>query len=313
MFFCFSLYPNEQISENISVKVEASLLPVKATVGTVLTYTIVLEGQGAGELNVLLPSEKIFIPDKTEGEAEGAGSVPLYIIGDASRNDSSDEETPVSEISVEITYYRTGEYNLPLLKIVDNSGHEYSYKPPVVKIESVNQEGKLADIESPLSLSGNYTRLYLVISALIISALLIFIIMKYLKNKKNNHVLEEKVKSPYELFIDEVSKRDPASLISKGEVKLYVFTMSMLFRKYISLLYRFDAAEMTTWEISRVLGSVMPEQVYGRYSSDIIDIMNFWDLSKFAEFTPSQELLESNFNAALDVAGKLDSYEGGEL
>jgi hypothetical protein len=94
-------------------------------------------------------------------------------------------------------------------------------------------------------------------------------------------------------------------------VKKYVFTMSILFRKYISLLYSFDAAEMTTWEISRVLGSVMPDQVYGRYSSDIIDIMNFWDLSKFAEFAPSKELLENNFNASLDIAGRLNSEEGG--
>ena len=311
LLFCFPLYSGEETVKNTSVKVEASILPAKSTVGTVLNYTITLKGQGAGDLNVHLPSEKIFIPEKTEGESESAGSVPLYIIGEASRKDSLESETPVSEINMAITYYRTGEYNLPQLKITDNAGNEYSYNPPVVNIESINREGSLADIESPLDLSGNYTRLFMVIIALCLSAVMVFLIIRYFKNRKKYEITEIKEKSPYEIFMDEIERKDPASFISMGEVKKYVFTMSILFRKYISLLYSFDAGEMTTWEISRILGSVMPEDVYGRYSSDIIEIMNFWDLSKFAEFAPSQELLENNFKSTLDVAGKL--FSGGEV
>ena len=279
--------------------------------GTVLKYTITLSGPGAGDLNVHLPSEKSFIPDKTEGEAESAGSVPLYIIGEASRKDSLESEPPVSEINVAITYYRTGEYSLPQLIITDNSGNEYSYNPPVVNIESINPEGALADIESPLNISGNFTRLFLVIIALSLSAVMVFLIIRYFKNRKKHEITEIKEKSPYEIFMDEIERNDPASFISMGEVKKYVFTMSILFRKYISLLYSFDAGEMTTWEISRILGSVMPDEIYGRYSSDIIDIMNFWDLAKFAEFAPSQELLDNNYKSTLDVAGKLTS--GGEV
>ena len=63
LLFCFPLYSGEETVKNTSVKVEASILPAKSTVGTVLNYTITLKGQGAGDLNVHLPSEKIFIPE----------------------------------------------------------------------------------------------------------------------------------------------------------------------------------------------------------------------------------------------------------
>lgn len=312
VFICsVLLYSNESAGDKTSVQVKASITPAKATVGTALKYTIIISGPDSADIDVLLPSDRIFKPEKAEDDADSAGSVPLYIIGEASRKENRDGGVPSSEIDVEITFYRTGEYSLPNLKVIDKSGLEYSYQAPVAVIESVNKEGTLEDIEPPFALSGNYTRLYIILAVLVFAAALVFSAVKYLSKRIKVETPELIVRPPYEIFMEEVDKSDPLSLIDKGEVKQYVFTVSILFRKYISSLYNFDAAEMTTWEISLVLGSVMPDHIYTQYSSDIIDIMNFWDLSKFAEFAPSRELLEQNYRSTLDVALKLST--GGEV
>ncbi|MFA5519929.1 MAG: hypothetical protein WDA74_11800, partial [Spirochaetota bacterium] len=160
------------------------------------------------------------------------------------------------------------------------------------------------------SLSGNYTRLYLLILAVLISGILIYFLIKFFRNKKAKDTKEEiPLLSPLELFMADLKRIDCLKLISDGEVKEYIFTISILFRKYISALYEFDAAEMTTEEISRILDSVMPAYYYRQYNKEIIDTMNFWDLSKFAEFSPSNELLINNYNSILSVAQKLSPHK----
>lgn len=293
-----------------SINIEAFVSPEKATVGAMIYYTIVISGSEPGNYDLLIPSEKTFFPDKKDTDSKGEKYVPLYVIGDVSRKEFEKGDFGLSEIKVEITYYRTGEYGLPVFKITDKAGNEYSYKAPEVEIESINKESTLADIESPLSLSGNYIRLYLLILAVLISGILIYFLIKFFRKKKANDIQEEiPILSPFELFMADLKKIDCLKLISDGKVKEYVFAISILFRKYISALYEFDAAEMTTEEISRVLVSVMPVYYYRQYNSEIIDIMNFWDLSKFAEFSPSNELLMNNYNSILSVAQKLSPHE----
>lgn len=297
---------------NDKVNIEAFVSPGKATVGAMLNYSIAISGTGSGDYDLLIPSEKAFFPDKTENDSKGEIHVPLYVIGDASRKESGIGDSSVSEVKVEITYYRTGEYTLPLFKIIDKSGNEYSYNAPEVIIESINKEAAFDDIESPLSLSGNYTRLYILIFVILISIILIYFLIKFFRNKRANNNKEEiPVLSPIELFMNGLKNIDAPKLISEGNVKEYVFSLSILFRKYISALYKFDAAEMTTEEITRILALVMPKYYYRQYNSEIIDIMNFWDLSKFAEFAPSNELLLNNYNSTVTIAQKLSPHKEG--
>lgn len=296
---------------NEQVSIEASLSPAKATVGIMLIYRIIISGSGSADYDLHIPAEKGFFPDKRDDDSKGAKHVPLYIIGDASREESKIEGSSASEIKVEITYYRTGEYKLPLFKVIDKSENEYSYKAPEVIIESINNEAAFADIESPLSLSGNYTRLYLLIAGILIFAIFIYFLIKFFSKKRGDIKEGIPVLSPLEIFMIDLKKIDAPKLISEGKVKKYVFDLSILFRKYISALYQFDAAEMTTDEISRILASVMPDVNYKRYSSEIINIMNFWDLSKFAEFSPSNELLMDNYNSTLTIAEKLSPWKEG--
>ena len=51
-------------------------------------------------------------------------------------------------------------------------------------IEESNKEGNLEEIEPPVSLSGNYTRLIWVIAALLLAAAAAFAVYYYFKKRK---------------------------------------------------------------------------------------------------------------------------------
>jgi len=315
LFQCYS-FSRADKADAANPAVHASITPEKSTVGTMLEYIIILSGPSSGTFDVHLPGDKVYFPEDKGGDkntpSEAAASVPLYVLGNASRKETAHGDISAAEIKVEITYYRTGVYNLPEFKITGPSGKELSYKTPEVEILSLNQDGSLADIESPLDLRGNYTRVYFLIVAAILFAAFIFLLYKYFKSRKSTVEKSEPPISPIEAFLAGVEKIDPPSLIAGGEVKNYVFSLSFLFRRYMSALYGFDAVEMTTEEISGKLGYAMPGQEYKIIRGEISGIMNFWDLSKFAEFAPSEELLMDNFNSTLALARKLSPERGAD-
>jgi len=313
LFPCYSFSQTGEADAS-HVTVHASITPEKSTVGSMLEYVIILSGPSSGTFDIHLPGDKVYFPSNKGGDKNtpsgAAASVPLYVVGNASRKETAHGESSAAEIKVEITYYRTGIYNLPELKITGPSGADLLYEVPQVEIVSLNQEGSLAEIESPLDLSGNYTRVLLLLLASIFFAALIFFLYKYIKSRIRTPEEFIPAISPIEAFLTGVDEIDAPALIAKGEIKKYVFALSILFRRYISALYGFDAVEMTTEEISGKLGYVMSGQDYKIIRGEITGIMNFWDLSKFAEFAPSEELLMNNFDSTLALARKLSPERG---
>ena len=314
LLLSWNLEAGAETLSTADVAVEARVMPGKATVGAVLEYYVLLTGPASGSFDLLLPQERAYFkPEKDEGEtSESADSVPLYIIGSASRKDSGQGEESVSEIKIEITYYRPGIYTLPGFKIKDRSGIELSYQTPEVEIAAINPEGGFTDIESPLDLSGNYRRvLYLVVAALILGGALFFL-YRVIKSRQKDGDESVLPVPPIDAFLAGIKEMNAPSLIAGGDVKSYVFAVSLLFRRYISALYSFDAAEMTTEEISRKLGHVMLQEDLKIFRNEIVDIMSFWDLSKFAEFAPSEELLLNNFESTVALAHRLNHKRGSD-
>ena len=84
--------------------------------------------------------------------------------------------------------------------------------------------------------------------------------------------------------------------------------ISMIFRRFISLQYRIDATEMTSEEIDAMLSRVMPRPLYAGCRDRMMNSFLLWDLSKFAEFAPSQAILLANCEGtrklAVDLAGE---------
>lgn len=41
--------------------------------------------------------------------------------------------------------------------------------------------------------------------------------------------------------------------------------------------------------------------------------MDFWDISKFAAFTPSADMMRENLREARNIAAKITAEEGGDV
>jgi hypothetical protein len=296
--------------------VNASVSPLKGTVGQPLTYTVSIKGIDPAALKIILPEKKIVYPieskeKKNSGDAEKSPAefVPLYMINNASRNDSGANEIIVN---MSLTYYRPGNHTMPEIKISGKDGISIGYEIPSVTIEPINSEGTFEEIEPPMSLPGNYTRLIWIIIAVILTAASAFFLYRYFKKKRKPVLIEETPLPPIEIFLNEIESLKLKNLIAEGKINEYVFGISIVFRRFLSMTLNFDAAEMTTDEISSRLKKFMPREIYSVCGDEIISNMRLWDLSKFAEFAPSKELLMNNLDATVSVAKKISEMKGAE-
>ena len=101
-------------------------------------------------------------------------------------------------------------------------------------------------------------------------------------------------------------------LIEKEKTEEYIVGVSTVFRRYISGLLDFDAMEMTTDEVNRALKKIARHRPVASFHDDIMAAFNLWDLSKFAEFTPSKEVLMENLKKTKDLAESLNREAGND-
>jgi len=316
----FLLVSISGVSFAADVSLNASAAPEKGTVGQPLTYSITISGIDPGSLKITLPEKKVVYPDKksdeknkkrdqSDREKSSEEFVPLYIIGNALRDESEVNGVKQVNIKIQISYYRPGSWSLPEVKISGSDGVAIGYKIPVVVIEELNKEGTFEDIEPPVSLSGNYTRIIWIIIALLLIAAAAVLIYRYIKKRREAVLPELPPLPPIEIFLSEVETLKLKELILEGRINEYVFGISIIFRRYLSSMLKFDAAEMTTDEIARKIKKYMPSDLYSICGEEIISNMRLWDFSKFAEFTPSLELLVNNLEAAISVAKRISGID----
>lgn len=316
LLFALPLYSQNVGSDEKTLK--AVVNPVKGTVGQAFDYTLSIAGKDLDMVKVELPPNGEVYPveekhdDKVPAKQKAKDDdnekvVPLYIISSSLKDVSESQGLKQINVRVQITYYRPGIYTLPEISVTDADGVKIGYNIPSVTIEELNKEGKPEDIEPPLHLSGNYTRLIIVIIALITVIVAGVLIYRYWKKRKKTRAGLVPVQTPIEFFMSEIERLRLRECIENGDVHEYVFGISITFRRFLSMSLGFDAAEMTTGEIASVIKRYMvkPEERY--LSDEIVKIMDIWDLSKFAEFTLSKELLSVNLKSVIDVAGKIQN------
>jgi hypothetical protein len=305
--------------------VRATVKPAAGTVGDIMEYRVNISGKNIGGVSILLPERRVAYPEKekatvpaavpaapggTTEEEDPGESVPLYIIHKASKDDRSEKEITDITVILQMSYYRPGTHTLPEVEIRDTDRAKIGYKVPEITIKALNEKGEFQEIEPPLHLSGNYTRLILLVAGIIVLAVAGFFL--YRKIRK---ILEERRAAvpaipPIELFRKEMGELAPRALIGQGAVEEYVFGISMVFRRFLSRQYRFDAAEMTSDEILSKMKKVVQAERLKRYAGDMGKCFNLWDLSKFAEFSPTAETLSMNLELLEKLAETMARDEG---
>lgn len=306
--------------------VDSGAVPEKARVGDTIAYTVTVKGAGLGGITVVLPEQKDYFPEadaagsssgvknkskKKSNEKEGdADTVPLYSV--RSTEKELDDKGDSLEIKVLLVYMRTGTYTLPEIKITGSDGVAIGYKLPVVTIEQTNPEGAFEEIEPPVEPPADYGRMVMIAVLVLLlccaAGIGAYFAYRYFKKRKEAVPPVPPV-SPYEQFLTDLAGLEPEKFIESGRVKQYAFGMSMTFRRFISALFGFDAAEMTTDEIRFNLRRHMPAGLYLEHGGDIITAMDFWDISKFAGFVPSKELLADNLSFTKRLAEKISTRQ----
>jgi hypothetical protein len=292
---------------------KSSVTPEKGTVGQQFSYTLSIAGRDLSGIKVVLPEHGEYYPEisSTEnkhgrektGETEDQKTVPLYIISNAAKEVSETEGLRQISVRIDLICYRTGMHLLPEISITDSDGVKLGYSIPAVTIEEINKEGQPEDIEPPVELSGNYTRIIILVIVLMATGIAGYFIYRYFRNRKKNIAVPEVKQTPFEFFMSEIERLKLGECINEGRINDYVFGISITFRRFLSMELGFDAAEMTTGEISAVIKKYLKHG--SGYAGEVVSIMEAWDLSKFAEFTLSKELLLINFKSTISAAEKL--------
>ncbi len=309
--FCFAL-PAFSAGDTERV-LKSSVSPEKGNVGRQFSYTLSIAGNDLEGVKIILPERGEYYPEsssdkkksshKKAEEPEEDKAVPLYIINSAVKDESESDGLKQVTVFVDLTCYRTGVHQLPEIIITDSDGVRLGYSIPAVTIEELNKEGQPEDIEPPVELSGNYTRLVVLVLGVIAAGIAGFFIFRYFRNRRKLISVPEIKQTPLEFFMTEIERLKLNECINEGRVNDYVFGISITFRRFLSMELGFDAAEMTTGEISAVIKKYLRNG--SGYAAEIVKIMEAWDLSKFAEFTLSKELLLINYRSTIAAAERL--------
>lgn len=299
--------------------VRASVSAPKATVGEVLTYRILISGPELKGVAVS-PPQREFIPEEAKpkvsrdsGENDALKLIPLYIIHSIKKEDRSSPDRADIEVTMTIAFYRPGKHRMPEIEIKGSDGIAVGYKVPEVEIAAVNPKGEFMEIEEPLSLGGNYWRLaFLLLGAALVGAAAFFA-WRYVRRRISRAPRQEPALPPIEIFMKGVESLEGDRLIEEGRVEEYVFGISMLFRRFLSLQFGFDATEMTTHEIEKQVRRIFPRALFDRRYEELMRILNLWDLSKFAEFMPARDALADNLRATVNLARRIAEEAGDAM
>lgn len=191
-------------------------------------------------------------------------------------------------IALTLMPMRLGALSFPELKVLAEDGTEYQSDRFRVHVLSVRAEGDtlLRDI-TPLErypLEPDF-RLFLALAILGV-ILLILLIIRLLKRSKNAGIEPvPQVQVPnWKRALEMLSELLKTDLLASGQYVAFHYRLSGILRSYLEAEYRFNAVEMTTFEIRlhlRERSQKIPKE------DELISFLRSCDLVKFARHLPS--------------------------
>ena len=141
------------------------------------------------------------------------------------------------------------------------------------------------------------------VSAIILIALVICFIYKFIRNKKRKPTREEIISSipPKEYALKQLDELIALNLIEKGFIKEYYDKLSDIIRFYISRTYNVETMEKTTSEIYLMLKDKIPAE----YNRELKNYLLNCDFVKFAKLVPEDEEIKKDFGTAKGFIEKL--------
>ncbi len=299
-------------STDSTVQIKAAAERNESTVGKSIDFKITIIGD-YNSYNIITPENKKFA-ETAEGETEKPeNKVPIYIVENINKEEKSEEGISYVIFTMTVNYLRTGNYKMPPIQVLDTADIEIGYNIPEVKILPVNTDGQFVEIEEPIDLYGNWSRIIIVLAILIIViGLIIFLVRRYIKNKKNKSTMLEYI-PPITIFNNDINNLKNEMLIENDELEEYIIKLSNIFRKFINLSLNILANDMTNEEI---IAAIQTHSVIGSdaviINAELRKILSLWDLAKFAEFMPGKDTLEMNLKELTEFVNKV-TWENGNV
>ena len=153
------------------------------------------------------------------------------------------------------------------------------------EIKQSNDE--LKDIKIPIEEPIGWSDIWPWLLAVIVLALIIFLLKKYVFNKKEKRKIEKpKVIIPADITaLKQLTKLDKAQLWQGGSISEYHTEVSEIIRRYTENRFNFIALELATDEIIRELKS----KVNNEQLASITILLQRADLAKFAKSKPNED------------------------
>jgi hypothetical protein len=182
---------------------------------------------------------------------------------------------------IEIKYREKGEGDWKTLKTSEITFTVESVLPRNVRLQDIR------DIKGPIYPFSFLKLITWVIAAFIAAWLAVKLLKKLIRKKPP--------KLPHELAV-EALEAARAEFSKTGDVKAYYVAISDAVRKYIEIVFKLRAPEMTTQEFLSSLGASW--KIFAGYKELLKVFMEACDLVKFARHAPSKEEIDSVFTSA---------------
>jgi len=193
-----------------------------------------------------------------------------------------------------LTVWDSGVYYIPSVQFKSFISDSIAI---LVNTIEMAEDTELKDIKAPLHTPITFEELSPYLIALLILALLIYIIRRYVKNREKIPVdikTVERAIPPYEIALIELEKLNAKKLWQEDNVKEYYSELSEIIRTYIENGIGTPAMEIPTQEILFQLHQK------GIDTTKLKELLTRSDLAKFAKAKPSQIENEESLKIGYD-------------
>jgi hypothetical protein len=199
-----------------------------------------------------------------------------------------------------ITAWDSGSYYIPPISFSATS----KTQGVLLNVQTVILEdgAELKDIKQPMEAPIGWSDIWPWLVGIIVLALIIFLLKKYVFNKKETVKIEKpKVIIPADITaIEQLTKLDKAEVWQAGNIKQYHTELSEIIRRYTEDRFNFIALELATDEIiSELKSKVNNEQL-----ASITILLQRADLAKFAKSKPDEDENKESMQLAKHFVGQ---------
>lgn len=208
--------------------------------------------------------------------------------------------------NITITSFDSGRWRLGPLQLIlqdRTTGKQTTLKTDSVVLEvlpvDVSGMQNYHDIKDIIAVEAkpNYTLYIAIVLSAIVLGLLVWLLIKSMKNKKEAPPKPVYKGTPLEHALQQIKELQSENLIAKHQVKLFYTRLTDICRNYFSDQLQIRSAQATSNELMILIGVYLQSE---KIRTPFFQFLRLADTVKFAKYTPSSE----QNNEAVDIAIK---------